>query len=78
MKWFVSTAMWPLVELGRGDDMGTMIRCLGAVEADPQAGRQAGRGKKLDTDTRGRDKTKAQTAPHSNKGGQSPGHQCSS
>ena len=26
MKRFVSTALWPLVELGRGDEMGTMIK----------------------------------------------------
>ena len=26
MKRFVSTALWPLVEMGRGDEMGTMIK----------------------------------------------------
>ena len=45
----------------------------GSSGARPTSRWPGGQRKKLDTDTRGRDKTKAQAAPHSNKGGQSPG-----
>ena len=105
MKLFVSTSLWPLVELGKADSMDMMIKKVGEdiikkysqsqalkadlVESAPKsqghivnqmlgsggsAPRPASRSpgvqrKKYDTDTRGRDRTKA---PHNNGGGQSP------
>ena len=41
--------------------------------ARPTSRSPGGQRKKFDTNTRGRDKTKIQPAPHSNKGGQGPG-----
>ena len=59
-----------LVDSALKTDQGQVLdQMSGNNRARPTSWSTGGKRKKFDTDTRGRDKTKTQPAPHSNKGG---------
>ena len=63
-----------LVDLAPKTAQGQVLNQMsGNRGARPTSRSPGGQRKKFDTDTRGRDKTKTQPAPHSNKGGAKPG-----